>query len=106
MPPKKTKEEIFAGFKEVHRDRYDYSQVKYTNTDTKVIIICKIHGEFQQTAAKHLSGQGCPTCGGNLRYDISKIISKFKDIIIGNKLHLTVDSYQLIVIISINMLFN
>ena len=47
----------------VHSSRYDYSKVDYINSTTKVIIICKEHGEFLQTPASHLCGSGCPTCG-------------------------------------------
>lgn len=49
--------------KAVHGDKHDYSQVEYINTDTKVTIVCKEHGAFQQTPYKHLKGQGCPICG-------------------------------------------
>lgn len=37
----------------------DYSKVKYFNRQTKVSIICPIHGEFMQTPAHHLKGCGC-----------------------------------------------
>ena len=57
-----TKEWIIKA-KEVHGDEYDYSKVKYVNTHKKVTIICHIHGEFCQTPAAHLKGQGCPMCG-------------------------------------------
>ena len=30
-------------------DRYDYSKVEYVNNRTKVRIICKEHGVFEQT---------------------------------------------------------
>lgn len=30
----------------IHGNKYDYSKVNYIDTDSKVIIICKIHGEF------------------------------------------------------------
>jgi hypothetical protein len=33
----------------VHGDLYDYSNVEYINNHTKVVIICKKHGEFTQT---------------------------------------------------------
>jgi len=46
----------------VHGDRYDYSLVKYKNLHDKVKIICPIHSEFEQDAAYHLKGGGCPTC--------------------------------------------
>ena len=47
----------------VHKDKYDYSKVKYINSKSKIIIICKEHGEFEQTPLKHLSGSGCNKCG-------------------------------------------
>ena len=34
----------------------------YTNTSSKIIIICPIHGEFTQLAGSHLSGTGCSKC--------------------------------------------
>lgn len=46
----------------VHGDRYDYSLVRYTNSDSKVEIICKDHGIFKQTPAHHKKGDGCPKC--------------------------------------------
>lgn len=72
-----TTEEFIRRAKEVHGDKYDYSKVKYENTDTKVCIICPEHGEFWQTPHHHLNGHGCPVCGRN---DISeeKITNVFK----------------------------
>jgi hypothetical protein len=53
----------------IHKDKYDYSKVKYKNNHTKVCIICnnkdkfnRTHGEFWQTPKDHLKGQGCPKC--------------------------------------------
>jgi hypothetical protein len=37
----------------IHGDRYDYSNVNYINAKTKINIICKIHGEFEQTPSNH-----------------------------------------------------
>lgn len=45
-----------------HGDTYDYSQVIYKNSITKVSIVCKEHGVFEQTPASHLSGRGCSNC--------------------------------------------
>lgn len=44
-------------------DYYDYSLVDYKNMETKVIIICPIHGEFKQTPQHHLRTHGCFKCG-------------------------------------------
>lgn len=57
-----SQEEIIKKFKEIHGNRYDYSKVKYINNRTKVCIICPKHGEFWQTPAAHLKGQGCRKC--------------------------------------------
>lgn len=48
----------------IHGDKYNYSKVKYINCNTKVKIICPIHGEFYQTPQSHLRGSGCPKCCG------------------------------------------
>ena len=53
----------------IHRDKYDYSLVKYKNTHTKINIICRDHGVFKQTPGSHLSGSGCFECG---KLNISK----------------------------------
>ncbi len=46
----------------VHNNKYDYSKVNYIHSKLKVIIICKIHGEFKQTPPSHIRGNGCRSC--------------------------------------------
>lgn len=46
----------------VHGNEYDYSKVDYTNSYTKVCIVCPKHGDFWQTPHNHLKGKGCPIC--------------------------------------------
>lgn len=46
----------------IHKNLYDYSNVEYINAQTKILIKCKIHGDFLQTPNHHLQGQGCPIC--------------------------------------------
>jgi len=41
-----------------HGDKYDYSKIKYIDSRSKVIIVCKKHGEFEQVANSHLLGNG------------------------------------------------
>ena len=49
--------------KEIHGDKYDYTNVEYVNTHTKVKIICSTHGVFEQSPNNHLSKkQGCYKC--------------------------------------------
>ena len=59
-----SKEDFIKKAIKVHGDKYNYSKVDYVNCETKVCIICPEHDEFWQTPSKHLSGQGCPKCGG------------------------------------------
>lgn len=47
----------------LHGDFYDYREVDYKNTRTKVSIICPIHGKFRQSPANHLAGYKCSLCG-------------------------------------------
>ena len=70
MNLKKNKKEFIEQANKVHNNKYDYNQVDYINTNTKVCIICPVHGEFWQTPKHHLRGQNCPKC--------SKISSSFK----------------------------
>ncbi len=60
---KKTQEEFIKEAVNIHGTKYDYSKVIYNTIDDKIIIICNIHGEFEQTPYCHLQGQGCFTCG-------------------------------------------
>ena len=46
----------------IHNDLYDYSLVKYSSYKTKVDIICRKHGVFQQYPQEHLQKCGCPKC--------------------------------------------
>ena len=84
-----------------HNNRYDYSKVKYKNIKSKIIIICKIHGDFKQEPKSHLFGQGCPNCinktEGKLlnilqdNYYYSDIITQFKIDNCKNQKHLPFD---------------
>ena len=56
-------EEFIKRAIEIHRNKYDYSKVKYVNNQTRVNIICKEHGEFLQIPNKHIQGNGCKLCG-------------------------------------------
>lgn len=63
MGSRKTKEQFIADAKKVFGDYYDYSLVDYVNNNTKVKIICPVHGVFEQIPRSHTSGIGCQKCG-------------------------------------------
>lgn len=58
-----TQEEWIEMATTIHGDLYIYERVEYINSQTNTAIICRKHGEFQQTPAQHLSGRGCRKCG-------------------------------------------
>lgn len=83
-------EEFIRRAKAVHGDKYDYSKVNYINANTKVYIICPIHGEFLQRPDIHLSGSICPKCsndkkGKSLEYYIELSKAKHGDVFDFNK---------------------
>jgi hypothetical protein len=63
---KKTTEGFIESAKKVHGNKYDYSKVLYTICDEKIIIICPKHGEFTQSATRHLAGSNCPKCNSRV----------------------------------------
>ena len=61
--PKLSEEQVLKRFSNTWGDRWDYSEVVYTNNSTPVTIICREHGEFQQAPASHWGGYlGCSRC--------------------------------------------
>lgn len=59
-----TKEDFIQKANMIHYNKYDYSKFEYLNNRIKSIIICPIHGEFEQTADNHVNQkQGCKICG-------------------------------------------
>ena len=64
----------------VHGDKYDYSKVKYKNNYTQTLLICPIHGKFEQTPSNHLSGKGCDTCCSSKNETLIKTFLESKNI--------------------------
>lgn len=66
--------------REIHQNRYDYSEVVYARTHQPVTIICSNHGSFSQAPSAHIAGRGCPKCGiekcaNSIRSDLKEFIS-------------------------------
>jgi len=77
MPKLKTTEEFIADAIKVHGITYDYSNVSYSNSHTKVDIICSIHGVFSMKPCNHTtSKQGCAKCAGNIQLTTTEFIEK------------------------------
>lgn len=56
----------------IHKNKYDYSLLKYECAMSKIKIICEEHGVFEQIASSHLNGSGCQKCK-NLKTSIRNI---------------------------------
>jgi hypothetical protein len=79
MLSQNNKTDIFISkAKKIHGEKYDYSKVEYINAKTKIIIICKIHGEFYQTPSNHLSNYNCQKCSNNFKLTTQSFIEKAK----------------------------
>lgn len=76
---KLSKEEFINRAKKIHGNKYDYSKIKYIDYETPITIICPIHGEFQQSPSKHLSGHNCPKCMGK-NWTVDDFIKESKQI--------------------------
>lgn len=58
----KNRDDFIKQAREVHGDKYGYSNVNFRFKRNKVKIICPIHGEFEQTPTSHLRGSRCNQC--------------------------------------------
>lgn len=58
-----TQEMFVSKARQVHGNQYLYDNMHYINMRHKVLITCRIHGDFEQLPQAHLKGQGCPICG-------------------------------------------
>jgi len=79
----RTQEEFLKLAKAIHGNRYNYSKSKYTGANDKLVIICKIHGAWQQSPTSHLKGHNCPKCTGNAGLTNEEFINKAR-IVHGN----------------------
>ena len=59
----------------IHNNKYYYSLVEYKNNNTKVKIICKEHGIFEQSPNAHLQKRGCPKCSNHVSKPEKEICS-------------------------------
>lgn len=68
----------------IHKDKYDYSKVRYNTVNDKALIICPVHGEFYQKVCDHLNGCGCGKCGNRIVLTTEEFIERSKEVH-GNK---------------------
>jgi hypothetical protein len=78
MTRRLTQQEFISKAREVHGDRYDYSNSVYVSTRAKLEISCSVHGKFIQAGYSHLRGSGCGRCSTNINAATIKNSSKQK----------------------------
>jgi len=57
-----TTEYFIKRCRDLHGDKYDYSNTKYKGLVNKIDIGCFTHGQVSVSASAHCSGSGCPKC--------------------------------------------
>ena len=77
---KGTTKKFIEKVKKIHGDTYDYSLVDYKNNNTKIKIICSIHGVFEQQPKNHFQRKGCSKCAGNFKSTTEEFIERSKEI--------------------------
>jgi len=81
---------VLERFRKVHGDTYDYSKVQLTyekkrggrtQVHSKLKIICREHGEFEQTMVLHLACKTpCPVCRNEPNKKLKSIITGYQKI--------------------------
>lgn len=74
---KKSNNKFIQDANNTHDYKYCYDKVEYVKNSEKVIITCRLHGDFEQTPQCHLLGQGCSKCNSSKgEIEISKFLNK------------------------------
>ncbi len=78
---KLNKEEFIKRAIKIHGDRYNYDNINYIDSRTKLEIMCYKHGIFNQLSNNHLQNHGCPLC------DKSKGEIKIENLLMENNIN-------------------
>jgi hypothetical protein len=89
-----TTQEFIYKAKQVHGDKYNYTNTVYVGTDDKLTIECIFHGDFHQTAQSHLQGRGCRQCAIELKGKARTQTAKQTFIERANKIHNNFYNYE------------
>ena len=78
-------DEFLKRANEIHKGKYDYSNLNYQGLTKNINFICPIHGDQVNNATRHLSGSGCKECAKISRSVIltkptEDLIKQFQDI--------------------------
>lgn len=88
---RKTTEQFIKEAREIHGDKYNYDKVNYIDINTKVIITCPKHGDFEQTPHDHLRGSGCSDCKTSFGELSTKLFLESSDILFEQHKYIQLD---------------
>lgn len=74
----KSTEEFIEQSIRIHGEKYTYDKTEYIHSKKKVIVTCKIHGDFKIRPNSLLRGQGCSKCADNEKLTTELFIEKSK----------------------------
>lgn len=74
---KSSTEEFVTKAKYVHNNFFSYERCNYVDSQSKVIVTCPIHGDFEVKANNHLNGANCKKCS---KEKITHKITKLKKV--------------------------
>lgn len=95
-----TRDEFIERATIVHGNKYDYSSMIFDGVNSKMNVICRIHGDFTIRGNAHLDGQGCPKCTSRISFVESQWLDSLnnKNLVRQYQLpenrHRTVDGYD------------
>lgn len=76
MPKKSNLQEYIIKLEKIHgKGFYNFDKSIYKNNNTKMIVTCPIHGDFESRPREMLMGSGCPKCGKGT-YTLKTFIKK------------------------------
>lgn len=81
MGKRRTTKEFVEEANRVHNGKYTYEHTVYKNSNSKVIVTCPIHGDFEVAPSHHIhSKSGCRKCCGNYQMNTEDFIERAKDV--------------------------
>lgn len=70
------KQKFLTYLQNLNSNQYNFDKVKYVNSQTKVIITCKDHGDFLITPDNFKAGHGCAECSRSKKVDEKEFIKR------------------------------
>ena len=80
MAKKMSQSDFILRAQNIHGKKYDYSEVEYKNSITKIKVICPEHGAFYVRPIDHIHHKtGCSVCAGTNKSNTEEFIRKAKE---------------------------